>query len=66
MSIEVRNPLRRHRWWAPCPAARPEHVREAFVTAKAFKPKLSRYERQQILLKTAECSLRAREEILPI
>ena len=32
------------------PAARPEHVREAFAKAKAFKPKLTRYERQQILL----------------
>ena len=31
------------------PAARPEHVREAFAKAKAFKPTLSRYERQQIL-----------------
>ena len=36
------------------PAARPEHVREAFAKAKAFKPKLTRYERQQILLKTAD------------
>lgn len=36
------------------PAARPEHVRDAFAKAKAFKPKLTRYERQQILLRTAE------------
>ena len=36
------------------PAARPEHVREAFAKAKAFKPKLTRYERQQILLRTAD------------
>jgi acyl-CoA reductase-like NAD-dependent aldehyde dehydrogenase len=36
------------------PAARPEHVREAFAKAAAFKPKLTRYERQQILLKTAD------------
>ncbi|MDB5592342.1 phosphonoacetaldehyde dehydrogenase [Enterovirga sp.] len=43
------------------PAARPEHVREAFATARAFKPKLSRYERQQILQKTAE-TLRDRRE----
>lgn len=43
------------------PAARPEHVREAFRTAKAFKPKLTRYERQQILQKTAEL-LRDRKE----
>jgi putative phosphonoacetaldehyde dehydrogenase len=43
------------------PAARPEHVREAFAKAKAFKPKLTRYERQQILQKTAE-TLRDRKE----
>ena len=43
------------------PAARPEHVREAFARAKAFKPKLTRYERQQILLRTAEL-LRDRKE----
>ena len=43
------------------PAARAEHVREAFAKAKAFKPKLTRYERQQILLKTADL-LRDRKE----
>src|SRR5437667_866029 len=43
------------------PAARPEHVRAAFAKAKAFKPKLSRYERQQILLRTADI-LRDRKE----
>ncbi|MGL5734296.1 MAG: phosphonoacetaldehyde dehydrogenase [Beijerinckiaceae bacterium] len=43
------------------PAARPEHVREAFAKAHAFKPKLTRYERQQILLRTAEL-LRDRKE----
>ena len=36
------------------PAARPEHVRDAFAKAKAFKSKLTRYERQQILLRTAD------------
>ncbi|MFO0404807.1 MAG: phosphonoacetaldehyde dehydrogenase [Labrys sp. (in: a-proteobacteria)] len=36
------------------PAGRPEHVREAFAKARAFKSTLSRYERQQILQKTAE------------
>lgn len=45
------------------PAARPEHVREAFARARAFKPKLSRYERQQILLKTADLLAARREEI---
>ncbi|HEX7389845.1 MAG TPA: phosphonoacetaldehyde dehydrogenase [Acidiphilium sp.] len=43
------------------PAARPEHVRQAFATARAFKSKLTRYERQQILLRTAEI-LRDRKE----
>src|SRR5438270_5035150 len=43
------------------PAARPEHVREAFAKARAFKPKLTRYERQQILQRTAE-TLRDRKE----
>ena len=28
------------------PAARPEHVRDAFAKAKAFKPRLTRFERQ--------------------
>ncbi|RXF72804.1 phosphonoacetaldehyde dehydrogenase [Hansschlegelia zhihuaiae] len=43
------------------PAARAEHVRDAFAKARAFKPKLTRYERQQILQKTAEL-LRDRKE----
>jgi putative phosphonoacetaldehyde dehydrogenase len=36
------------------PAGRPEHVRQAFAQARAFKPKLTRYERQRILQRTAE------------
>jgi phosphonoacetaldehyde dehydrogenase len=43
------------------PAARPEHVREAFAGARAFKARLTRYERQQILQRTAEM-LRDRKE----
>ncbi|PSC03622.1 phosphonoacetaldehyde dehydrogenase [Alsobacter soli] len=43
------------------PAARPEHVREAFAKARAYKPRLTRYERQQILLRTADI-LRDRKE----
>ena len=58
--IEVRNPYDGS-LVGTVPAARPEHVREAFATAKAFKPKLSRYQRQQILQKTAEL-LRDRKE----
>jgi putative phosphonoacetaldehyde dehydrogenase len=51
--IEVRNPYDGS-LVGTVPAARPEHVREAFGKAKAFKSKLSRFERQQILQKTAE------------
>src|ERR1043166_1707332 len=47
-------------------AARPEHVREAFATAKAFKPKLTRYGRQQILLRTADLLSARKEEFARI
>ena len=58
--IEVFNPYN-NEVVGTVPAARPEHVREAFAKARAFKPKLTRYERQQILLRTAEM-LRDRKE----
>ncbi|MFL5152388.1 MAG: phosphonoacetaldehyde dehydrogenase [Microvirga sp.] len=48
------------------PAARPEHVREAFAKAKAFKAKLTRYERQQILLRTADLLAARKEEFAKI
>jgi putative phosphonoacetaldehyde dehydrogenase len=48
------------------PAARPEHVREAFAKAKAFRPKLTRYERQQILLRTADLLSSRKEEFAKI
>ncbi|WP_426411831.1 phosphonoacetaldehyde dehydrogenase [Bradyrhizobium ganzhouense] len=51
--VEVFNPYT-GRPIGSVPAARPEHVRDAFAKAKTFKPKLTRYERQQILLKTAD------------
>jgi putative phosphonoacetaldehyde dehydrogenase len=44
------------------PAARSEHVRDAFAKAKAFKSKLTRYERQQILLRTADILANRKEE----
>lgn len=44
------------------PAARPEHVRKAFAKAKAFKSRLTRYERQQILLRTADILASRKEE----
>ena len=36
------------------PAGRAEHAAKAFRIAADFKPKLTRYERQQILFRTAE------------
>jgi phosphonoacetaldehyde dehydrogenase len=59
-TIEVRNPYDGS-LVGTVPAARPEQVREAFAMAKAFKPNLSRYQRQQVLQKTAEL-LRDRKE----
>jgi phosphonoacetaldehyde dehydrogenase len=43
------------------PAGRAEHAAEAFRIARAYKPKLTRYERQQILFRTAEL-IRARKD----
>jgi putative phosphonoacetaldehyde dehydrogenase len=51
--VEVLNPYT-NEVVGTVPAARPEHVRQAFAAARAFTPKLSRYERQQILQRTAE------------
>jgi putative phosphonoacetaldehyde dehydrogenase len=45
------------------PAGRAEHAAQAFAIAAAYKPKLSRYERQQILFRTAEL-IRARKDKL--
>ncbi len=45
------------------PAASGKQVREAFKTAKAFKSKLTRYDRQKILLRAAELIASRREEI---
>src|SRR5256714_14129471 len=63
--IEVKNPYT-GTVVGPVPAARPEHVREAFAKAKAFKPKLTRYERQQILLRTADLLAARKEEFAKI
>lgn len=45
------------------PAGRTEHARQAFEIAANYKPKLTRYERQQILFRTAEALASRREEI---
>jgi len=57
--IEVRNP------WddslvGTVPAGRPEHVREAFAIAAGYTPRLTRHDRQRILLRTAELLLARR------
>ncbi|RJG44429.1 phosphonoacetaldehyde dehydrogenase [Mesorhizobium sp. DCY119] len=45
------------------PAGGAEHARQAFAIAAAYKPKLTRYERQKILLRTAELLSSRKEEI---
>ena len=45
------------------PAGRAEHARQAFEIAAGYKSKLTRYERQQILFRTAEALASRREEI---
>ncbi len=45
------------------PAGIDEHAREAFAIAAAYEPRLTRYERQQILFKTAEILVARKEEI---
>ena len=45
------------------PAGTAEHAKQALKIAANFKPKLTRYERQQILQKTAEELVRRKDEI---
>ena len=45
------------------PAGGPEHARRALQTAAEFEPRLSRYERQQILFRTVELIERDRADI---
>ena len=45
------------------PAGTAEHARKAFSIAAAYRPKLTRYERQQILFRAAELIRERREEI---
>ena len=45
------------------PAGTAEHARQAFEIAAAYQPKLTRYERQQILFRAAELIRERREEI---
>src|SRR5690242_5475433 len=59
--VEVFNPYT-NKVIGTVPAARPEQVRSAFAKAAAFKPKLTRYERQRILLRTADLLAARKEE----
>ena len=45
------------------PAGQAEHAARAFAIAAAYKPRLTRYERQQILFRAAELIRERREEI---
>ena len=45
------------------PAGSTEHAKQALDIATKYKPKLTRYERQQILQKTAEELVRRKEEV---
>ena len=45
------------------PAGRAEHAAEAFAIAAAYKPKLTRYERQQILFRAAELIRGRRDQL---
>jgi len=60
--LEVRFPWD-NRLVGSVPRATPELVAEAFRIAHAYKPKLTRYQRQQILLKTAELLVARKEEL---
>jgi putative phosphonoacetaldehyde dehydrogenase len=48
------------------PAGTAEHAREAFEIGAAYKPTLTRYERQKILLETARIIDCRKEELAPI
>ncbi len=48
------------------PAGTAEHAREAFAIARAYKPKLTRYERQKILLNAAKIIADRKAELAPI
>src|SRR5262245_21272988 len=60
--IEVRNPYT-GAIVGTVPAATSTHVAEAFRLAAAYKPKLTRWERQKILLRTGDLLAQRREAI---
>jgi len=60
--IEVRYPYT-NEVVGTVPAGTAEHAKRAFEIAASYRPRLTRYERQQILFKTAELIRERREEI---
>ncbi len=60
--VEVRNPYSGE-VVATVPAASPAQVAEAFRKGNGYKSKLTKYDRQKILMKTAEILSRRRDEI---
>ena len=60
--IEVRNPFTGE-VVGTVPAATPAQIAEAFRLGEAYKPRLTRWERQKILLRTAELLAERREAI---
>ena len=63
--IEVRDPYTGE-VVGTVPRGRAEHARQAFAAGKAFKSKLTRYERQKILLAAAEKLAARRQEIATV
>src|ERR1700722_20945068 len=60
--LEVRYPWD-NRLVGTVPRATPALVAEAFAIAHAYQPKLTRYQRQKILLKTAELLVARKDEL---
>jgi acyl-CoA reductase-like NAD-dependent aldehyde dehydrogenase len=64
-TLDVINPYN-NKTVATVPAASKEQVNQAFKIAANYQSKLTRYERQQILQKTAELLVKNKEEISDI
>ena len=60
--VEVRNPYTGE-VVATVPSASPAQVADAFAKAHAYQPKLTRYERSKILLRTADLIAARKEEL---
>ena len=63
--VEVRNPYT-GKVVATVPAANPKQVAEAFKIANAYQPKLTKYDRQKILMRTADILAKRRDEIAAV